>query len=974
LEFIKGEIYNGFKLIHNEFIDEIKSNALIFEHVKTKARLIKFENDDNNKVFSITFKTPPVDNTGLPHILEHSVLCGSKKFKVKEPFVELLKGSVNTFLNAFTFPDKTMYPVASMNTKDFFNLIDVYLDAVFYPEIYNNKLILMQEGCHLELDDIDKPLSYKGVVYNEMKGALSSVNQIIFKNIQSGLFPDTIYAFESGGDPDYIPDLTEKKFLAYHKKFYHPSNSYIYLFGDGNTMDELDFIDNKYLKDFDEIKVDSKIKCQKAFDKPIKIKKFYPISANDPVEDKEIFTINFGLNKATDKELVLAFTILEHILFDTPASPLKNALLDAGIGEDIFGTYESEILNTYFSIVAKNCSKDKQALFKQTVFKTLKDLAKNSIDKKLIEASINHIEFIYREADGEYSQGLSNNILILTSWLYDEDPLMHLKYEEVISSIRERSKNGYFEELIKKYFIDNRHVAYINLSPDKNLLLKRERAVEKKLSDIKKSLTQKQLNEIIDNTKILKDYQSQPDNYENLMTIPRLSLEDIKKKADFFPTIVYNEGNLKVLHHPLDTNKIIYLSLLFNTKGVSQDKIQYVNLLQELLSELTTKNFDYKDLSNEINIHTGGIDFDNHLFRSKDTAEEYFPYFIVNGKALLEKTNELIKLIVEIINNTVYDNKKRIKELLLELKSILKDKIDSNSINLMHKRIFSYFSQSGMYEEQSSGITYIEFLIDIINNFDKRYEEVINNLVETAKIIFNKNNLLISVTCSSEDYDCFKEHLKIIDENIFSSPVKYNEYKFKLKKLNEGIITNNRVMSVGMGFNLKKIYPSFTRGHMQVLRTIIDLDYLWNRVRVQGGAYGAGTSIERNGRVLIYSYRDPNIENTLNAFFSIYKYIEELNLNDDEIVKYIIGTIKNYDKYIPQKEKGQIACANYIIGITQEMYQKERYDILSTKLDDIKFFKSIFEKALKDYSICVFGNGTRIKQAKKLFGTLKKNF
>jgi len=629
-----GKMYNGFKLLEESTINEINSKALLFQHEETGARLLKLENEDDNKVFSIAFRTPPKNSTGVAHILEHSVLCGSRKFPTKEPFVELIKGSLNTFLNAMTFADKTMYPVASRNKKDFFNLMDVYLDAVFYPNIYNYPQIFMQEGWHYELEDKNSDITYKGVVYNEMKGAYSSPESILMRKISESLFPNTTYGVESGGDPDFIPELSYEEFIDFHKKYYHPSNSYIFLYGDGDVLEELKFIQDNYLKDFHRLNIDSSIKIQPSFPKMREMTVDYPISPNEKEEDKTFLSLNFAVGKSTDKELYLAFDILEHLLLETPAAPLKKALIGANIGKDVFGIFDSSILQPSFSVVVKNSNEDKKDEFKQVVFNTLKDLVENGIDKKLIESSINIKEFALREADfGGYPTGLIYGIKCMDSWLYDGNPFMHLNYEPQLEKVKEALRSNYFERLIKEYILNNNHSSLLIVKPKKGLGEEKEEQLKKNLKSYKEKLSEKEINNLIEETTKLKERQTTSDSPESLKKIPLLSIDDIERNTEELPLELGEESGIKILKHNIFTNKIAYINLYFNTTVVPQELIPYVGLLSSVLGKVSTKKYSYEELSNEVNIHTGGIYYTATAYSDSKELDGFVPMLKIKAKA-----------------------------------------------------------------------------------------------------------------------------------------------------------------------------------------------------------------------------------------------------------------------------------------------------------------------------------------------------
>lgn len=965
-----NKIYNGFKFLKEKHIKEINSTAQLFEHVKSGAKLFYLQNEDDNKVFSISFRTPPEDSTGLPHILEHSVLCGSRKFPSKEPFVELIKGSLNTFLNAMTFADKTMYPVASRNDKDFNNLMDVYLDAVLYPNIYKTPQILMQEGWHYELDNKEAELTYKGVVYNEMKGALSSPESILMRKVQEALFPDTPYGVESGGDPDYIPDLTQEQFLAFHKKYYHPSNSYIFLYGEMDILEKLKFIDNEYLKSFDRISVDSSIKEQKPFTEEKRLVLDYPISENEKEEDKTFLSLNFAVGKATDKELYFAFDILEHLLLETPAAPLKKALIASRLGKDVFGSFDSSVLQPTFSVVVKNSNEDRIEEFRSLVFNTLKDLVAKGIDKKLIESSINIKEFQLREAEYDgYPRGLIYGIKCMDSWLYDTDPVLHLEYEETLGKVKLALTTNYFEKIIEKYLLNNTHRALVVVNPKKGLSERKTEALRNKLTDYKASLSESELNKIIENTKNLKKRQETPDSQKVLETIPLLSLNDIEPKSDTLPTIEKQIENSIALFHPIFTSGIGYVNIYFDSTVVPQNKLAYIGLLSSTLGKLGTEKYSYEDLSNLININTGGIRFSGDTFSENGSSKTFYPKFSVRAKALVGKLPELMEIINEIAINTKFEDKNRLREIIQELKSRIEMRMLQRGHTIAAKRATSYFSPIARYEETLIGLSFYKFISDIENNYEERFEEVVKNLQTLCSSIFNKNNLILGFTGEEKDYLSFEKSFKVLYDNLNGEDLPTVHYSFNFEALNEGLMTSSDVQYVAKAYNFKELGYNYT-GSLQVLKTIIGFDYLWNRVRVQGGAYGAFASFQWGGNTVFTSYRDPNITETLEAYNKAGDFVENFNADEREMTKYIIGTISELDSPLTPALKGTVADEYYIRHIKQADIQRERDEILNTKVNDIKKLAPVISEAMQKNYFCVLGNEEKIKKNKDIFGSI----
>lgn len=965
-----NKTYHGFKFLEEKFVKEINSQVRLLQHEKSGARLLAINNDDDNKAFSVSFRTPPHNSTGLPHILEHSVLCGSRKFPLKDPFVQLAKGSLNTFLNAMTFPDKTMYPIASTNEKDFLNLMDVYLDAVFYPNIYNRKEILMQEGWHHELEDKAGELSYKGVVYNEMKGALSSPESLLYRKIQESLFPDSPYGYESGGEPEVIPELSQEEFLAFHTKYYHPSNSFIFLYGDGVLEEQLKFIDESYLKDFDAKEIDSKIPRQPAFAELRDFTAEYPIMPDEDEKDKAFFSLNFVVGESINAELYLAFEILEYLLLETPAAPLKKALLDADLGQDVFGVYDNSILQPTFSVVVKNSSLDLKDKFKEVVYDTLRGLVSNGIDKSLIEAAINRKEFDLREADYHgFSKGLLYAIKSMDSWLYGARPTMHLEYEQNLSKIKSALTTNYFEELITKYLLDNTHVSFLTLKPNRSMAEEKAKKVTQELAEFKAKLTDAELEDLVKQTRDLQESQNTPDTPQELEMIPLISLDDINRGAQPLLFIEKEAAGVKVLAHPIFTNQIAYVNLYFDLKVVPQELLPYAGLLVNVLSKVSTGNYSYADLANFTNIHTGGINFTNEIFAENASTENYNARLSVKGKSLVDKVTKLFEILHEILLKTKYDEQSRLKEVILETKSRLEMAIGEQGHIIAKNRLLSYFSPRVKVLEQVSGLAYYKFIASLAKNIDSKYDEITANLAKVAKLIFNKNNILISITCEEKHYQQVADHLPLFVQGLGQEQQQISAYQFAYGSDNEGLMTPAKVQFVAKAYNLLKLGTNYT-GKMAVLKTILSLDYLWNKVRVQGGAYGCIVGLERSGDMFFCSYRDPNLSKTFEVFNKVDDYLKDFHISNREMTKYIIGTISKLDFPLTPSMKGERAVAHYLGKVSQADLQKEREDILSCKQKDIQSLADVLREAMAQDYYCVLGNEAKIKEEKDLFKNL----
>lgn len=963
----------GFKLVEKHEVKEINSKAMIFIHEKTGARLLKLENSDDNKVFSIGFKTPPENSTGVAHIIEHSVLCGSEKYRSKEPFVELLKGSLNTFLNAMTFADKTIYPVASRNTKDFHNLIDVYLDAVFNPLIYREPLIFMQEGWHYEMNSPEDDLIINGVVYNEMKGVYSSPDSLLYRYIPGSLLPDTTYGVDSGGDPDEIPELSYDDFLAFHKKYYHPSNSFIYLYGNGNIEEELRLVD-EYISKYTKTEPALDIPVQSPFSELKEYRIPYTIDEEEEVEEKTYLSLNFAIGTALDTELTLAFQILTYLLLQNPAAPLKKALIEADLGKTVIGDFDSSSKTPIFSVVVRNSDENKKDRFKKVFYGTLRDLVDNGIPKELIEGSINYQEFLLRESDFRgYPKGIIYFISAMETWLHGESPIVSLQYEENLNKIKSALSTDYFENLIDKYILNNNHCSLLVLNPEPGLGVKNNQALEEKLRSYKESLSSEEVQKIIENTKKLRIRQEAEDSEEVLRTIPMLELKDVSPKAEKLPMEVRSEENIKILYSNVFTNKIGYINLLFNTKHIPRELIQYTRLLGSLLSKISTENYSYEEIVNMININTGGIGFSVSSTVEKNDHSSFNPLFIIKGKALIEKLPEITRLILEIINHTVFTEKDRIRSIIREEKSKLENTIYNSGNAIASLKVLSYLTSKGVFDEKIRGYSYYKFLCDLEENYQERYADIISKLSEIKDKIFNINALTISFTAEEEHYHAIKDMVNKFTKELNNKEITPYDYKFIPKADNEGLTTEAKIQYVAKGFNYKALGYNYS-GAFRVIENILSLDYLWNKVRVIGGAYGVSVNILKDGNIYISSYRDPKLSETIEAYNNIGDYLFNLDLSDRELTKYILGTISRLDFPLTPSMVGEISYMRYFAGITYEQLQKERDEILNLSVDKIKEYSKLFNKGMEMNYICVLGNNKKINDNKVFFNEIKKVF
>ena len=959
---------DAYRVVEHKMIEEMQSEGIVLEHKKTKARLFLVSNDDENKVFCIGFRTPPDNDCGLPHILEHSVLCGSDKFPLKDPFVELVKGSLNTFLNAMTYPDKTVYPVASCNDKDFHNLMDVYMDAVLHPNIYKEEKIFRQEGWHYELESKDAPLIYNGVVYNEMKGAYSSPESILDSVTQKTLFPDTCYGKDSGGDPVHIPELSYEKFLDFHRTYYHPSNSYIYLYGDMDMAEKLTWLDEEYLSHYEERPVDSRIREQKAFAEPVEREFSYSITEGESEEDATYLSVNTVVGDDLDPKLYVAFQILEYTLLDAPGAPLKQALIDAGIGKDVMGGYESGILQPYFSIIAKDANKEQKGEFLAIVKGTLRKLADQGINRKSLLAGMNYFEFKYREADyGSAPKGLMYGLQCLDSWLYDGDPMTHLCYQETFDFLKKEVENGYFEQLIRDYLLDNPFEAVIVVAPEKNLTAKEDEKLAKKLAAYKASLSEEELEKLVTATRELKEYQDTPSTPEILAKIPLLKREDIEKKAETFFWKEKEEGGIKVLHHNFFTSGIGYLKVLFNTEVLPQEDLPYAGLLKSILGSISTEHYSYSDLTSEIHLNSGGVDFSVTSYPDLADPERFTGAFVASIRVLYDKLDFGFTILEEILNHSVFTDEKRLGEVIQETRSRAKMKLENAGHSTAVSRATSYFSATAYYNELTGGTAYYHFLEQLEKDYANKKGEIMARLQEVSRKLFTRANMLVNYTADDKGYEQLPQNLKLLADKLPQGSGEKHAFTHPVKNVNEGLKTSAQVDYVARCGNFRDAGLEYT-GALKILQVILSYDYLWLNIRVKGGAYGCMSGFGRSGEGYLVSYRDPNLKETNDIYESIPAYLEAFDPDERDMTKYVIGTISNLDAPLTPSVKGSRGLSAYLSGVTEEMMQTERDQILGAAKEDIRALAAQVRAVLATGSFCVVGNEEKIEANRGMFG------
>ncbi|TFG73335.1 MAG: peptidase M16 [Anaerolineales bacterium] len=933
---------------------ELNTVAKLYKHVKTGAELFSLENDDENKVFGITFRTPPSDSTGVPHIMEHSVLCGSRKYPVKEPFVELMKGSLQTFLNAFTYADKTCYPIASTNLQDFYNLTDVYLDAVFYPRITPE--IMRQEAWHYELDALDAPLSYKGVVFNEMKGAYSSPDSLIARYSERSLFPDNAYQYDSGGDPAVIPDLTYAQFKEFHDTYYHPANARIFFYGDDNPEERLRLLE-QYLGDFGPLEVESSLPLQAHINQHRHIHQSYPAS-DDVDQQKAMLTMNWLLPENTDPTLALALNVLSHILVGIPASPLRKALIDSGLGEDVIGGgLDDSVRQMYFSTGLKGVLPENTDSVEQLIIDTLMELTRTGIDPDTTAASMNTFEFNLREQNyGRYPRGLVVMLQALVTWLHDGDPFAGIAFEKPLGDIKAALAVNprYFEELVQRYLIDNMHRTTVVLDPDPAMQQQLDAEEQARLVQAKAGMDASNLKEIMAQAQQLKKLQETPDSPEALATVPNLSLDDLDKSPKHVSTLESQLHGTRILYHDLFTNGLLYLDVGFNLHALPQDLLPYAQLFGMALLEIGTETEDFVKLTQRIGRQTGGISSSTYVSAIKNQSHAA-AWSLLRCKSTMDQAGDLLAILHDILLTVKLDNPERFMQMLLEMKAQEEAGLIPGGHRVVLSRLRARFNEAYWATEQMGGVSYLFFLRKLINEVQQNWPAVLEKLEVVRHLLVNRQNMLCNVTLDSANWELIKPELDSFLSTLPTGTTAQAQWAPPYATLPEGMTIPAQVNYVGNGTDLYKL-GYISHGSTEFIAHYLRSTWLWEQVRVQGGAYGGFCVFDHHSGVFAFiSYRDPNLLKTLKTYDQTSTYLRNIDLSDDELVKGIIGTIGAIDAYQLPDAKGYSAMARVLIGYTDETRQQYRTELLNTTVNDFKAFADILDGMNASGQVVVLG-------------------
>lgn len=977
---LKKQVLKFYNIEEERFSEDLHAMLYRLSHKRSGARVAVISNDDENKAFYVGFRTPPTDSTGVPHILEHSVLCGSKNFPVKDPFIELAKGSLNTFLNAMTFPDRTLYPIASCNDQDFQNLMHIYLDAAFYPNIYKEKKVFEKEGWHYELDNLDAPLTINGIVYNEMKGAFSSVEDVLEREIINSLFPDNCYGVESGGDPDHIPDLTYEQFLEFHSTLYHPANSFIYLYGNMNVWEKLLFIHDSYLKDFSlEDKgipeLDTRIQPQAAFDACKELSKPYPIMEGEDTAGKAFLTYNVVAGTNLDAELCIALEILDYALCSAPGAPLKQALVDAGIGKDVYSSFEDGIFQPFFSIAAKDADVEQKEEFVAIIETELKRIVSEGFDNKTIQAALHYFEFRYKEADfGRWPKGIMWGLAAMDSWNYADDaPFLHLEADAIYEQFKNKAEQGFFEQLVDKYLLNNTHKTILVMYPEPGLTAKKEALLAKKLADIKAGMSKQELLQIMAEQEALEEYRNSVDSPEALACIPLLRREDLKKEAQPYVNELKEVSGIKVLCHPLYTKGIAYVRFIFNTQDVPQDLFPYLSMLRACMGYMNTTKHNYGELFNEINLVSGGITPVTNIYANADDFDKVTVTFEIKCKMMYEDMQSATELMEEMLFDTIYADKKRLYEIIAEGKSRLQSQMMGSGHTVSAMRAMSYFSRAAAINEVMNGISLYRFYDELEENFDQKYEETAEKLQELCKVLFRKENFMTDITAEETGIKAWTEYVPQIAAKLYGCEVRTGSFEPEVSKKNEGFMTSGQVQYVCSAGNFFKKGYKYT-GAFQVLRIIMGYEYLWSQIREKGGAYGCMCAFGKTGDCYFVSYRDPNLEKTFEVYKNAADAVENFDADERTMTQYVIGAVSELDTPMTSAALGVYSLGGYMTNRSEASNQKERDQVLGCSLEDIRALAGHIRAFMSEDAYCVVGNADKIASAKALFDKTEQLF
>ncbi len=959
-----------YKKIGERYIEELKSQFKVYRHIKSGARIVTIENEDENKVFTIGFRTPAINSYGLTHILEHSVLNGSKKYPVKDPFAYLVKSSLNTFLNAMTYPDKTVYPVASQNMQDLKNLMSVYLDAVFFPQVLTNEKIFRQEGWRYELFSKDEPLIYNGVVYNEMKGAFSNPEDIMQRNIFHDLFPSNCYQYESGGDPEVIPNLSYEDFCNFHKKYYVPSNSYIYLYGKMDMEERMEFIDREYLSKFDKVDFDTTVKYQEPFKEIKEVSYKYPIDENEDEEDNVSLAFAFAIDSYKKIDTCFAVDILNNILFNSPGAPVKKKLLEEGICKAVSASFDDDIIQPINNVVLNNVDLSKKDKFLDVYYQTLREITDKGLDKQLIKSRLKHLEFVNKEEriSPDFPKGLEIILTSLGNYIYDEeDWSLGLEDVKMVKNLQAKVDEGFFEKVLKEEFIDNKHAVLLTMIPSKTLQEEKEEKLKLKLEDIKSKLSSEEIDDLISKSIELRKYQEEQPTQEQLDTLPKLKKEDLYFDLKDFDSEKTSLNGFDLYKQILPTNGIAYVTYRFTIDSLDNSLYPYVSLLGGCLGKFRTENYSQIELRNEILTYLGNITFSPSVLTTVEGKTMIFGE--VRFSCLYENMEKAHELVEEILFRTKFDDYDYLKNILFQRKNNLESSIAYNGNVFSRNLVLSQQYLEYYIKDLFNGISFFDFISELCDTFDTNKKAIVDKLVEVTHIVYSKFRLHYAYTGEKEGYSTFEKCA-----SVFTSKLQSKTYSGKLNfvpcKKNVAIKAPYDICFVSVGGQLLENSSDY-KGCLAVLNNAVNMDYLYSEVRVKNGAYGVGMNTNFNKLYSISSYRDPNLDKTVNAYKGIGKFLEGISYSEQELLNCKIGAIAGFNPVIHVSTQGEMAYYLKLVNRTNQERKQYVKELIETDNSDIKYYASIFTKAINDAPIVVIGNSKLIEKSKIKFDEIR---
>lgn len=957
----KEDELQGFKKIKTEFISDYQTNAYTYEHIKTGAKVLVINNADEEKFFTIGFKTPPSDNSGATHVFEHTTLQGSKNYPVKSMLSRLGSSTMATYFNAATADDFTFYPFGSLNEKDYYNLMNIYLDGVFHPLVMTDENVFKRDGVRIDLKD--NILSFNGVVFNEMKNSSANINAILYNSIKQSLYPDTYYKYVSGGLPENIPDLTYESILKLHDIAYHPSNSLTILYGNQDLEKSLSILNN-YFKEYDKQTDTIEIGYQQPFKSLQKYYTTYPMSNES---NKSIMALSYVIPDDDYEQLIIDLILIDLLMLGDTA-PLKKAIAETGITNSLGATSNYMQINQgAISFYSLNIDKEYEDTFVNVIENSLKKIKETGFDEDYIKAVFNACKYNQLTALTGKSVGYNAAISAISGWLYHDNPTLMLDNKAIYSKIEKNLNSKMFEDAIDRLFLKNNFKALSVIEPDKDYNLKRSNILNQKLNNYISNLTVNQKAELEKQTEKFYTWQNSQDSIEALETLPSLDVKDIstqKKVVEISEPI--NINNTEFIQTYINTNGISNIILSFDASTISQSKLQYLQLMSSLLSNVATKNYNKYNLALQKFNYLGDFNVDLTAL-DKQKENSYTPRFNISFKSLEQNEKEAINLVNEIINNSNFEDKQAVIKALQQIKFYYEQSLSELSVPITNTLAQAMTSERGKLEDYVKGYEFYKFVVNLLNNIDKDWKSILKQLQEVKQIIFNKNNLVIGYTNTKDKQKQFIKNIKPLIDSL--SDKKYKQQKLKFRQYGNiiGVVSPSTTLSIKQIGNLKDLGYEYN-GNMAVLSTIVSKGYLWEYIREQGGAYHTALNISSDGLIQLLSYADPNFKQTIKVYQNVPLFLKNINsLEQNSINNFIIKDASNIDNSLQEYNLWNYGLSNYITGYNLENIYKYKQDILNTKVKDISSYSDLFEKLNSKAKYIIVGNKKTIYENEKIF-------